>query len=325
MSIKILKPVMLTTLVSDGREGFRSLGIGPGGAMDNFAMRVANYLVGNEHTAVIELGYSSAEILFQQDQLACVTGKGFTLLADEQEVSLWKPFKLKANAVLKIIKSAPGAWAYLSVHGGWKAETWLGSTTTNLSAGAGGFYGKALQKNDVVEWNGNKFQINETKVLPWGISINELNDVYSPASEIRCMPSIETDLLSPQSKGKFISDEFIISSQSNRMGYRLKGSALSLSERIEMISSPVDFGTIQLLPDGNLIVLMADHQTTGGYPRIASVIKADQPKLSQLLPGDKVNFKMITSKEAEVEFLSREQKIKELKRNCITRFNDYFR
>jgi antagonist of KipI len=211
------------------------------------------------------------------------------------------------------------------VHGGWRSETWLGSTTTNLSAGAGGFNGRALQKNDVVEWKGSKIHINETKVLPWGISINELNDVYSPPSEVRCMPSIETNLLSPQSKEKFISDEFIVSSQSNRMGYRLKGSALSMSEQMEMVSSPVDFGTIQLLPDGNLIVLMADHQTTGGYPRIASVIKADQPKLSQLLPGDKVNFKMISSIEAEVEFLLRDQKMRELKKNCITRFNDYFR
>jgi antagonist of KipI len=91
-----------------------------------------------------------------------------------------------------------------------------------------------------------------------------------------------------------------------------------------LVSSAVSFGTVQLLPSGQLIVLMADHQTTGGYPRIASVIKADQPKLAQLLPGDKVNFKMITLEEAEAELISREMKQLELKRNCIARFNDYF-
>lgn len=315
---------MMTTLVSDGREGFRSLGIGPGGAMDAFAMSVANYLVGNNDEAVIELGYSSGEVLFQQSHVVCVTGKGFTVVADEQPISLWKPFKVKENAVVKMVKSSPGAWAYLSVHGGWRAQKWLGSSTTNLSAMAGGFKGRALQKSDVVESDGNKIQNGENKVLPWGISTNELNDVYAP-KEIRCMPCIETHLLAPQSMEKFVSDEFTISSQSNRMGYRLKGSALSLNEKIELISSPVDFGTIQLLPDGNLIALMADHQTTGGYPRIAAVIKADQSKFAQLLPGDKVNFRMISFEEAEAELISREQGLLELKRNCIARFNDYFK
>jgi antagonist of KipI len=325
MSIRILKPSLLTTVVSNGREGFRSLGIGSGGAMDKFAMHVANYLVGNvEDEAVIELGYSATEILFQQDQVVCITGKGFTVIIDELPIPLWKPFKIKDNAVLKIQKSMPGAWAYLSVHGGWKVEKWLGSQTTNLSAHAGGFHGRALQKGDVIEWNENKIHIDETRVLPWGISVNELNEIYAP-KEVRCLSSIETSLLSADSKKKFVSGEFTISSQSNRMGYRLKGPTISLNEKMELISSPVDFGTLQLLPDGNLIVLMADHQTIGGYPRIASVIKADQPKLAQLLPGDKVNFKMIAVEEAEAELISREQRLQELKKNCIARFNDYFK
>src|ERR1051326_3905887 len=117
MSIKILKPAMITTLVSDGREGFRSLGIGPGGAMDCFAMKVANYLVGNNEEAVMELGYSSVEIFFQQGQLIAITGKGFAVTIDEQAISLWKPMKVKENAALKMLKTSSGAWAYLSVHG----------------------------------------------------------------------------------------------------------------------------------------------------------------------------------------------------------------
>ena len=316
---------MLTTLVSDGREGFRSLGIGPSGAMDHFAMKIANYLVGNDHEAVMELGYSSVDILFHQGQVVCITGKGFSLQVDGENIPLWKPFKLKANSLLKLKKTSAGAWAYLAVNGGWNADTWLGSTTTNLSAVAGGYHGRPLQKNDVVEWIDGGIQIEETKVLPWGISINELNQIYSPANEIRCIPSVETEMLTLQSDEKFISEGFSVSSQSNRMGYRLQGPALSLKERIELISSPVDFGTIQLLPDGNLIVLMVDHQTTGGYPRIASVIKADLSKLAQLIPGEKVNFKMISLEEAEMELFSREQKLRELKKSCLARFNEHFR
>src|SRR5258708_38298470 len=108
------------------------------------------------------------------------------------------------------------------------------------------------------------------------------------------------------------------------MGCRMHGPSLSLSERIELVSSPVDFGTVQLLPDGNLIALMADHQTTGGYPRIASVIKAHLPKLAQVMPGEKVNFKMISLEEAERELLSSERKLSELKESCHERFKKYF-
>ncbi len=315
---------MLTTLVGDGRNGFRSLGIGPGGAMDQFAMKAANYLVGNGHEAVIELGYSSAEILFQRGRLASVTGKGFIVEVNDQEFPLWKPFKVKANSLLKLKKTSQGAWAYIAAHGGWKAQEWLGSVTTNLSAKAGGFSGRALQKNDIVEANENESEVDETKVLSWGVSINELNDVYSPANELSCLASTETLLLSRASDEKFLSADFAVSSQSNRMGYRMQGPSLSLSERIELISSPVDFGTIQLLPDGNLIILMADHQTTGGYPRIASIIKADLPKLAQVMPGEKIKFKMISLEEARAESLSREQKLTEIKKGCHDRFKKYF-
>src|SRR5260370_40371559 len=151
MSIKILKPAMLTKLVGDGRNGFRSLGIGPGGAMDQFAMKAANYLVGNGHEAVIELGYSSAEILFQRGRLASVTGKGFIVEVNDQEFPLWKPFKVKTNSLLKLKKTSQGAWAYIALHGGWKSQEWLDRVTTNLSAKAGGYSGKALQQNEIVE------------------------------------------------------------------------------------------------------------------------------------------------------------------------------
>jgi len=138
------------------------------------------------------------------------------------------------------------------------------------------------------------------------------------------MAGAETDLLSPLSKEKFLTSSFIIRHQSNRMGYRLEGPPLLLNQRVDLISSVVDFGTIQLLPDGNLIILMADHQTTGGYPRIASVIKADLPKLAQLNPTEEINFKMISSLEAETELLSREKQLAELKHVCLLHFKNFF-
>ncbi len=118
------------------------------------------------------------------------------------------------------------------------------------------------------------------------------------------------------SEESFGSQDFIVSHQSDRMGYRLSSLPLLLKEPIELISSPVDAGTIQLLPDGNCIVLMADHPTTGGYPRIASVIKADLPKLAQAKPGQSIHFRMITLKEAEELYMKMKTKMEEIKLAC---------
>ncbi len=326
MSIKILKPGILATLVADERKGFRSIGVGPGGAMDNFAMTAGNYLLGNsEREASIEFWFPAIEILFQRGLVACFTGKGFELRIDDVPLPLWKPIEIREGSTIKLVKSSSGACVYLAVRSGWKAQNWLGSFGTHLGVKAGGYKGRSLQINDIVETNFSETEVGETKALPWGISDHELRKVYSPSSEIRITPCIETELLTSLSTDRLLSDSFVINSQSNRMGYRLNGLPLSLSRPMELISSPVDYGTIQLLPDGNLIILMADHQTTGGYPRIASVIKADLPKLAQIMPGEKINFKMVSLPEAETELCSRANQLAELKTGCQLRFNDYFK
>ncbi len=326
MSIKIIKPGLITTLVDDGRTGFRHLGIGPGGAMDRFAMTVSNYLVGNsERVATIEMNFPAPEILFQHAHLISVTGKGFEIRGNEKIVPLWKPILVKKGSIARFEKVAEGSRAYLSVHGGWKSQEWLGSFSTHLGVKAGGYLGRALQKEDILETEGIEQDIDEMKTLPWGISKNELDRIYFPANEIQITSSAETDLLSPESKENFLSSSFSITHQSNRMGYRLEGEKLFLNQPVELVSSAVDFGTVQLLPDGNLIILMADHQTTGGYPRIASVIKSDLPKLAQMNPNDKINFKLITLREAEDEFLKRENLLAELKQVCVGHYKKYFK
>ncbi|MBS1952495.1 MAG: Allophanate hydrolase 2 subunit 2 [Cytophagales bacterium] len=323
MSIKISKPAIISSVVATERTGYRSWGIGIGGAMDFFAMSVANFLVGNDRQAVIEMGYSSSEIFVEQDLVIGVTGKGVELRVDEKIIPLWRPVTIKKNSLLKLLKKNDGAWAYLAVHGGWVAEEWLGSLTTNFSASKGGFQGRVFHKNDVIACFENSAG-HQLKILPWTISAQQLDEVYSPSHEIRCLPSVETALLSEWSKQKFTSEDFVISPQSNRMGYRLSGPSLLLNQKLELVSSPVDAGMIQLLPDGNLITLMADCQTTGGYPRVASVIKADLPKLAQCMPGEKIRFKMISLQEAEQQGYSFQNQLAELKRSCHLQFKNYF-
>lgn len=316
MSIKIIKPAMITTLVAGPRKGYRRWGIGAGGAMDMVAMKVSNFLVGNEgDQAALELGYSSSQILILHDSLISASGKGFELYLNDKLFPLWHPVKVKANTLLRLTKTPGGTWAYLAVQGGWKAEDWLGSCTTNSAARKGGYLGRMLQTNDMVEAETN-YLADETGSLPWSISVPLLNQFYSPFNEIRCMPSIETDWLSESSKQVFSSGEFGVSSQSNRMGYRLNGPLLFVKEKNELVSSPVEVGIIQLLPDGNLVMLMADSQTTGGYPRIASVAQADLPKLAQHLPGEKIYFKWISFLEAENLLQDRDTRLAELKHSC---------
>jgi len=323
MSIEIIKPGLLTTLVGSERTGFRNRGIGPGGAMDKFAMRVANFVVGNrDDMAVMEIHLPGPEILFQQSHLISITGNGFESLVNGIPIPLWRPVHVAQNEVMSF-KIKSGGRSYLAVKGGWKAENWLGSLGTHLGVQAGGYFGRALHKGDLLDPEQISIVNGDGKNFPWGISKNELDKVYFPSNEIRCLASNETNLLSVESREKFTSHNFTITPQSNRMGYRLEGLQLHLKEPVELVSSPVDAGTIQLLPDGNLIILMADHQTTGGYPRIGSVIKADLPKLAQLGPAEKITFEMISLVEAESLLIAIENQLEEIKTSCFTQINKY--
>jgi len=325
MSIKIIKQGVLTTLQDGGRKGFRSMGIGPGGAMDIFAMAVSNFLVGNyEQAAVLEINFPGPEILFQQNAIISLTGADLSASVNNEPLPLWKPFFVKKDALLKFKQPVHGAKTYLAVQGGWQSEKWLGSYSTHLQVAAGGHSGRALMKDDVISFKEDNFSLTGNKILNWHISHKETDRIYQPANNIRCIKSIEWHQLDEASKQNFEKNSFEITNQSDRMGYRLSGGSLLSDRSAELISSAVDSGTIQLLPDGNLIVLMADHQTTGGYPRIASVIKADLPKLSQGRPGQKIIFKTVTVKEAEEALISMEQVLTEIKAGCRLNFEKYF-
>lgn len=323
MSIEIRKSGLLSLLVGGERRGFRQLGIGPGGAMDTFAMRVANLLLCNDENApVLEMHFPLPEIEFKEATLISLTGTGFEAWANEEKLPLWKPVLIGRNTLVQFKNKSSGR-AYLAARDGWQAEWWLSSSTTHLSVHAGGYFGRALKKGDRLERYRKEDFGEETRVFPWGISNHELDKVYLPKAMIRCLPGAEFDWVSDLGKNKIESAAFVINNKSNRMGFRLSGEPISLTRHIELISSPVDFGTVQLLPDGNLIVLMADHQTTGGYPRIASVIKADLPKLAQLGPTDTLRFTMTHIAEAERLFLSREKVVAEIKAGCREQLNKY--
>lgn len=325
MSIKIIRQGLLATLQDAGRNGHRSIGIGSNGAMDTCAMKLANYLAGNnENKAVMEINFPAPEILFQQDAIISLTGADFTATINETTVPLWSTLFVKKDSILKFNKPKWGTKLYLAVYKGWQAQKWLGSFSTHLKVGAGGYLGRALQKDDIIHFKATDFSLEKNKIFPWRISQDELDKIYQLQNKIRCLNSIEWNLLDKSSKQNFEKNNFIISHQSDRMGYRLKSEPLLLQEPTELISSAVDAGTVQLLPDGNCIVLMADHQTTGGYPRIASVLKTNLPKLAQAKPGDAFTFTIISHQKAEEEWLNMLQVLQEIKSSCLNNFKKYF-
>ncbi|WP_276501307.1 biotin-dependent carboxyltransferase family protein [Terrimonas pollutisoli] len=317
MSIKITRPGILATLQDHGRRGYRSIGVGTGGAMDCFAMSIANYLAGNdEDGVVIEIHFPAPEIVFEEDAIIAITGANLKAAVDEIPVPGWSTLLVKKDSVLKFNQPVFGTRAYLAVKGGWQAEKWLSSFSTHLKLSVGGHYGRSLQKEDRLFFDPIIQNFEESKIFTTPVSQQLLDEIYRPLNEVRCVKGIEYELLDTAGKKSFETRDFMVTHQSDRMGYRLKGQPLLLKESIELISSPVDAGTIQLLPDGNCIVLMADHPTTGGYPRVGSVIKADLAKLAQAKPGQAINFKIVSLKEAEDQYMQMKRVMEEIKLAC---------
>jgi len=324
MSIKIIKAGVLATLQDVGRHGYRSIGVGSSGAMDIFAMQTANYLSGNdEQPAVIEINFPAPEILFQQDAVISLTGADLAATVNEKAIPVWTTVFVKKGSVLKFKRCISGAKTYLAVHSGWQAQQWMNSYSTHLKLAAGGHHGRALQKDDVINFAADQIAFAENKILAWHISQNELNKIYTFENSIRCIKATEYDWLDEKSKQHFEQKDFTISNQSDRMGYRLTGNDLLSKRTISLISSAVDAGVVQLLPDGNCIALMADHQTTGGYPRIAAVIKADLPKLAQLSAGKKISFTIVGIKEAEDALISMQEQLAEIRSACRLHLEKY--
>lgn len=310
MGIAFQTNSLLATVQDLGRTYFRALGINPNGAMDKVAVRLINILLENdENEAVLEFHFPAPKILFEEDALIGLGGADFGAKVGGRSLQNWQTHWIRKGEVLSFTDKKRGNRAYLSVQGGFRIEDWLDSKSTNLKAKIGGYYGRALQKNDVLEFNQTE-QIQPSK------SNRKISQYFLPhfqSYKIRIIEGTEFGILTPLSSENFLQQKFTITQNSDRMGYRLEGNPLHLLHEKELVSSAVTFGTIQLLPNGQLIILMADHQTTGGYPRIGNVISNDLANLAQLGANDKIGFEIISLEEAEKLALNFERELNILK------------
>ena len=307
MEVSIIRAGMLTTVQDLGRTGHRAAGVPLCGAMDSFAWRVANFLVGNpENTPGIEFTLAGPELVFEKDALIAIGGGDFGALVS------WQPISIRAGEPLKIGNARRGCRGCLAIAGGLRIAPVLGSCSTFLRGGFGGWKGRALRDADVLEAADVQRRITgnwhvDERILP----------AYSAAPELRVVSGAQADEFSDA----FFSGEFEVSPQSDRMGVRLAGPALVRRMDCEIASATVVPGTIQVPPDGQPIVLMADAQTIGGYPQIAHVISVDLPVVAQLRPGDQVRFRNVTLGEAHELLLARERALGILREGLALKFN----
>jgi antagonist of KipI len=327
MSIKVLQGGLLTTVQDGGRHGFRQDGVSVCGALDEFAMRAANTLVGNaEGAAVLEITLAGCALRFSQNHLIAICGGDLTPHIAGETVPCWRPIFVAANAVLNFTAMRAGYRAYLSVAGGLDVPVMLGSRSTDLRAKFGGYAGRALQTGDSLScfpngglgesWRENFATSREAFQLVyanWFVSVNARPSLAANPilRVIRGSGFSEFDMASHRA---FFEREFVVKPESNRMAYRLRGDVkLNLVVPREQISTAVAPGTIQIPPDGNPILLLADCQTTGGYPVFAHVIRADLPLVAQMKPGDSMRFVETTLDEAHRFYLERERTLAQLR------------
>ncbi len=319
MTLAVLRPGTLTTLQDRGRHGWRALGVGAAGAMDDVSLRLANALVGNDDDAVaLELTWSGPRLRFEQDALVAICGAACEARVDGTAVAGWRPLRIDAGSELDCGALRHGARACLAIAGGFAVERVLGSGATDLNAGIGALDGRALRAGDRLAWNPPRIPLRARR---WSLDPHPWFDGHADAP-IRLIAGSHSGLLDAASSEALHAARFSVHADSNRVGIRLEGPTLTLASAFEAVSEPVARGTVQLPPAGRPILLMAEHPTTGGYPRIGQVAAIDLPRVAQRRPGDPVRFQAIGLDEAQSRYLARERALERLILSMTQRLAD---
>lgn len=288
---------LLTTIQDLGRPGRLNAGIPIGGAMDRFALTAANLLVGNEPGAAgLEITIQGPELVALRGLLVAVCGADLSPRRNGRPVANWTSVFLAPGDRLGFGERRLGARAYLAVQGGLDGERWLGSRSTFRLVSKGGFGGRQLEAGDELARLGTApGPAVVGRTLP-----PERRPRYPTVPELRCVPGPHFDALPKADQEQFFGSTWTVSRDADRMGIRLQARQGRLHLEVpELLSFGIAPGAVQVPPSGEPIVLLADHQTAGGYPVIAGVATADLPLAAQLLPGDRVRFKPVSVEEAQ--------------------------
>ncbi len=301
MSVSLKKEGLFTSLQGLGSFGHQRFGVAPGGAMDQAAARIANLLAGNDEACfVIEAHFPGPELVFENEGVFAIAGADLCAELDGETIANWKAHRARRSSTLRFSNRAFGNRAYVALRGGFASpshdlfDPW---TTRRLTTGA------TLTGNAATTSIPITHAAVSRRILP----------AYSSFPTVRVLTGAEFHLLSEEAKRTFQNAAFTLTHNSNRMGFQLDGPEITIASHPELVSAAVTFGTIQLVPSGRPIILMADHQATGGYPRIGHIISADLPLAAQLGPGDKIAFEIVGVETAHREMLQLNRDLRWLK------------
>jgi antagonist of KipI len=303
MSFEVLKPGLLSTFQDLGRLQHQRLGIPVAGALDVHAHRLANLLVGNgAEFASLEMNLFPPTL--KTNSACCIAFSGADMgpMINDFRAPMNRPLVLRPQDEISFEGRTEGARVYMAVHGGFKLKSVFDSSSTYLRSAMGGFQGRALKRGDVVDINTSFDDIDLSLLAQelWDVKIYLKSSLVKKTQpKLRIIKSAQWDEFTPESRADLITKPFKVTPISDRMGLRLEGPELKLSRPRQMSSESVVFGTIQVPVGGQAIVLMADRQPTGGYPKIAYVASVDQPLLAQLAPGDTFTFTLIDMADAQ--------------------------
>jgi antagonist of KipI len=295
-------PGWMTTVQDLGRPGFGALGVSPSGAADSVALQLGNLLLGNAPgAAALEMTLVGGRYLFSDGGVIALAGADFGAKLNGQPLEMWIPHAVRPGETLELGLTRAGARCYQCIAGGIQVEQFLGSASTHLLSGLGGFAGRALRKDDVLQFEAPEQWIRRRKISP------RVLDTLNPRKCLRVTMGPQADWFSAETKRAFFEDKFRVSEDSDRLGLRLEGPSLALESPREMISEGVSLGAVQVTPSGQPIILFVEQQTAGGYPKIANVIGADLHCLGQLRPRDEVTFARVSLEEARALWIAQQR------------------
>jgi antagonist of KipI len=301
-AIEVQDPGLLTTVQDLGREGFGPLGVSPSGAADAVSLRLGNRLVGNgEDAAALEMTLVGGAFRFSRDAVIALAGSDFGATLDGAPVEMCESHPARAGALLRLGATRSGARCYLCVHGGIAVEPFLGSASTHLLSGLGGFEGRPLRRGDVLRIGAATEPFRKRRLDATTLQ------VLAPRKILRVTTGPQADWFPDPSQRAFYASTYRVAENSNRMGLRLEGNAIALHSERELLSEGAPLGAIQVPPGGQPIILFVEQQTTGGYPKIANVISADLHSLGQLRPRDELRFELVPFETAHSLLRQQEQ------------------
>jgi antagonist of KipI len=301
-SIQIKAAGLLTTVQDLGRGGFGPIGVSVSGAADPISLRLGNRLVGNLASAAgLEMTLFGGTFLFPEGAIVALTGSDFGARLDDAAVAVGTSMEVRPSQTLALGPTRSGARCYLCVQGGMVVPPFLGSASTHILSGLGGFEGRPLRSGDVLHIGSATKPFRKRTIAP------RITEYLLPRKVLRVTPGPQLGWFPESSRHSFYSSTYRVGEQSNRMGIRLEGAPVSQRSRRAMITEGVSLGAVQVPPGGPPIILFVEQQTTGGYPKIANVISADLHHLGQLRPRDEIRFEPVTWEAAQSLFVEQEK------------------